>query len=1039
MIMQANGKNGNKVGAVLVVGGGIGGLQAALDFAAAGIKAYVAESAPCVGGYMAKLDKTFPTNDCAMCTMAPRLVEIARHKDIELITLSEVDELAGKAGDFSVVLRQKPRYVDESLCTGCGVCVRVCPLGKLKPSSDPAKRQPIPDEHNEGLASRGAIHIPYPQAVPNVAVIDPAHCIHLKTGKCSLCQKACQAGAIDFKQQERKLTLKVGAVVLTPGYELFDPRLKPEYGYGRFPNVVRSIEFERLLSASGPFEGRILRPSDKTEPKRIAFIQCVGSRDCERDYCSAICCMYATKEALLAKEHLGAEAQCDIFFMDLRAFSKGFEEYYLRAKSQGISYIRCRPPAVTEGKQPGSLGITYVTEDEKKASAEYDLVVLCVGLRPARATERLAATFGLSLNQYGFCQTDHFRSVDSPRAGVFVAGTFSEPKDIPETVIQASAGVARSLEILAEVKGELIAPREYPPERQVAGEEPRVGVFVCHCGTNIAAVVDVANVVADARTLGNVVHAQNLLYACARDSQEKIAQAIQEQRLNRVVVAACTPRTHEGLFRNTLRASGLNPYLFEMANIRDQCSWVHPDSPELASRKARNLLHMAVAKARLLEPLQRQRVAINKDVLVIGGGLSGLTAALSLADQGYAVHLVERQPELGGNLRRKRYLLESAADPKKYLARLIERVKAEERIKLYLLARISAVEGCVGNFTTRLSVADKAEVEIRHGAIVVATGVVESKPTEYLYGENAKVLTQSELEELLGSESGSRNVPRTVVMIQCVGCRDKARPYCSRTCCSTAIKNALKLKELNPAANVYVLYRDIRTYGFRESYYTEARRQGVVFIRYDEERKPVVEAGRSGAGLSVRCFDPITQTTIALDVDWLVLSAATVPQPDSKELAQQLKVPLDQNGFFLEAHMKLRPVDCSTDGIFLAGGAHFPKTIAEAIAQAQAASGRVATVLSGDTLELEANISQVVDENCDGCAYCLDPCPYKALTLIEYKRQGAIKKTVERNASICKGCGVCMATCPKKGIYVSGFKLEQISAMVDAALLGDAA
>jgi heterodisulfide reductase subunit A-like polyferredoxin len=1476
------------VGAALVVGGGIGGMQAALDLAGGGIKVYLAENKPAIGGVMAQLDKTFPTNDCAMCTMAPRLVEIGRHKDIEILTLTEVEKLEGEAGNFTATVRKQARFIDETKCTGCGACTVDCPVT-------------LPSEFDQTLAQRKAIFRPYPQAVPNVFTISrrgispcqaacPVHqggqgyvtlviqgrfeealqvilrdnplpaicgricthpctaactragiddpvnlpalkrfvtdicpdyklpqptvpdrperiaiigsgpaglvcayrlrqqgyrptifealptaggmlavgipsfrlprtllnaeldrlrtigieillntpvgraitfeelrssfsavfiaigahverklgipgenlpgvtggveflrhvnlekpstpgqhvlvigggnsaldaartalrcgasevtivyrrtraempadpreiedaqregvklmflsapkslrpgpdgrvavleCIKMKLGKndasgrpapepipgsefvfpcdsvivsigqspdvgalgerlglattkwgtlradpltlqtalpgvfaggdcvtgpdvvvnaklagkkaaisidrwlnhqdlhlgrelegpfhteyvvdttgvlmqrqipvpaldpavrgrtfeevhtgytaeqaiaeakrclacgiccdCHLCEAACQAHAIDYSQVEQRRELKVGAVVLAPGYELFDARLKKDLGYGRYPNVITALEFERILSASGPYSGHVLRPFDRQEPKRIAFLQCVGSRDSEHDYCSSVCCMYATKEAIMAKEHLGEGLACDIFFMDMRAFSKGFEQYYLRAQSLGVRYIRSRVPVIKEVGDSRNLIVSYLGENDGKLSGEYDLVVLSVGMQPPKEVNALAERFKISLNQFNFCGTSVFKPAQTTRDGIYVAGPFAEPKDIPETVMQASAAAAQVLADLQEARGTLIIPKVYPPEKEVAGEEPRVGVFVCHCGTNIAGVVNVPNVVEYAKTLPKVVYAENNLYTCSNDTQERIKQKISEHNLNRVVVASCTPRTHEPLFRNTMAEAGLNPYLFEMANIRDQCSWVHMHEPERATEKSKDLVRMAIAKSRLLEPLQRRHVKVEKSAVVIGGGLSGMTAALGLARQGFPVYLVEKENELGGNLRHLHYLLDGE-QPQGELARIKNEISQNNRIHVFTGATIDNIEGSIGNFKTKVSAQGQTR-ELTHGVVIVATGAQQYKPQEYLYGQDVRVITQRELEAGLASGNGflARDEPgraKTVVMIQCVGSRDADHPYCSRVCCTEAIKNALRIKTLSPETHVYVLYRDIRTYGFRESYYTKARQQGVVFVRYEENRKPEIAQGSHG--LEVTVFDQTLSIPFMISADLVVLSAGIRPHEENREIAQLLKVPLNSEGFFLEGHMKLRPVDFMTDGVFLCGLAHSPKSVEESILQAQAAAARASTILARDSIEPEANVSQVVDEKCDGCAYCVDTCPYHAITLLEYMWQGTVKKVVETNESTCKGCGCCQATCPKDGVLIRGFTLDQIRAQIEAAL-----
>jgi heterodisulfide reductase subunit A len=931
---------------------------------------------------------------------------------------------------------EPPYGKHNPLCWTCGACTFICPTGKQVASlTTAAPFLPLPNAHNMGLDSRPAAYIPYPQAVPNKAVLDAEACIHLKYGACGICQEVCTAKAIDYEQKPETVQLEVGSIVLAPGYEIFDARAKKELGYGRFPNVVSSLEFERILSASGPFSGRVLRPNDRREPKRIAFIQCVGSRDAEHDYCSSVCCMYATKQALIAREHAGEELQCDIFFMDMRAFSKGFEQYYKRAQEQGVRYVRCRVPIVEEVPGSQNLTIKYLAENDRKVAEEYDLVVLSVGMQPPREVKALAERFGIALNSFDFCSTSVFNPAASSRDGIFVAGPFAEPKDIPETVMQASAAASQVLALLKDSRGSLIIPKEYPAEREVLGEEPRIGVFVCHCGTNIAGVVNVPSVVEYAGTLPGVVYAENNLYTCSNDTQERIKQKINEHRLNRVVVASCTPRTHEPLFRNTLREVGLNPYLFEMANIRDQCSWVHMHEPARATEKSKDLVRMAVAKARLLEPLTPRKVGIRKSALVIGGGLAGMTAALAIADQGFDVYLVEREKEMGGNLRHIHYLL-NGEDPQQELAQMERKVRDNPRIRLFTNAVVEAIDGTIGDFKTRIKASGVVR-ELTHGVVIVATGAGEYHPKEYLYGQSPAVITQNELEQRLATGGGflakeGKHPAKTVVMIQCVGSRDGEHPYCSRVCCAEAIKNALRIKMFSPETHVYVLYRDIRTYGFRETYYTQARQKGVIFVRYEEESKP--EVSGNGAGLHVSVLDPTLGMRMKIAADLVVLSAGIHPHESNRQIAQFLKVPINSEGFFLEAHMKLRPVDFMTGGVFLCGLAHSPKTIEESILQAQAAAARAASVLAQDTLEMEANISEVIDEACDGCAYCVDTCPFKAITLLEYMWQGSVKKVVETNEATCKGCGCCQATCPKKGVLIRGFTLDQIGAQIRAAL-----
>jgi len=999
-----------RVGAVLVVGGGIAGIQSSLDLADSGLKVYLADESPTIGGTMTQLDKTFPTNDCAMCILAPKLVTAGRHPNIELVMGAKIKSLEGEEGHFKVTLVRRPRYVNEEKCTGCGVCAQKCPVEAI-------------DEFNESLGERGAIFVKYPQAVPLVYAIDRDKCIG-----CGTCQEVCKAGAIEYDEKDKEIILDVGSVILAPGFEEFDPRLKSEYGYSRYPNVVSSIEFERILSASGPYGGMVLRPSDGEIPRKVAFIQCVGSRDAKlgNNYCSSACCMYGIKEAVIAMEH-SPGVQCTIFFMDVRAYGKEFDDYYIRAeKEHGVKFVRSRVSHIDEVLGSRNLIVRYV-DDQGSKDEEFDLVVLSVGMRPPKNAQELAKTMGIELNKYNFCSTQTFSPLNTSRPGVYVCGAFSAPKDIPESVAQASGAAAKAASMIAPERGKLTVAKEYPPERDVSGEEPRIGVFICHCGINIGGIVNVPEVVEYAKTLPNVVYAEHNLYTCSQDTQKRIREKIKEHNLNRVIVASCTPRTHEPLFRETVQEAGLNIYLFEMANIRDQCSWVHMHEHEKATEKAKDLVRSIVAKSRLLNPLKKPMINIVPVGLVIGGGLAGMTAALELAKQGFEVHLVEKERELGGNLRSIYYLLESE-DPQERLRAIIKEVTDNEKIHVHLNAQIVNIEGYIGNFKTTLS-HNGDKKEINHGIVIVATGAVEYKPTEYLYGNDGRVLTQHELEEKLAKGDFKA---KTVAMIQCVGSRNDENPNCSRICCAQAVKNALKIKDLSPETDVYVLYKDIRTYAFKEDYYRKAASEGVLFIRYDDENKPKVT--RENGNLKVLVREPVLKMWVPIEPDLLALSAATVPNSDNERIAKMLKVPLSKDGFFLEAHMKLRPVDFATDGVFLCGLAHSPKSVEESISQACAAAARAITILSKKALEVEGAIASVNEDLCGGCRICEAVCEYGAIEMKE--KDGKLTSHVLE--ALCKGCGTCGSSCPTGAITMLHFSDDQILAQVRAALKEEA-
>jgi heterodisulfide reductase subunit A-like polyferredoxin len=859
--------------------------------------------------------------------------------------------------------------------------------------------------------------------------------------ECLSCAYECQAGAIDHDAVEQVCDYQVGAIILAPGYEAFDARLRGEYGYGRYPNVVTSLEFERILSASGPTEGHVERPSDGRAPKRIAFIQCVGSRDAAngRGYCSSVCCLYATKQAVIAKEH-AADVEPTIFYIDRRAFGKDFDKYLERADSEyRIRYVRHMVSLIKEDPLTRNLLLKHEGPDGM-VEEEFDMVVLSVGLEPSAESKELAERLGVSLNRYGFCKTEPLSPLWTSRPGIFVCGAFSSPKDVPETVMQASGAAAVAGRVLGSARGTLVEEKEYPPERDIRGEPPRIGVFVCSCGLNIGGVVRTGEVADYAMTLPNVAYAESNMYTCSQDTKDRIREQIDLHGLNRVIVASCSPRTHEPLFRETLQESGLNRYLFEMANIRDQCSWVHMHEPDAATEKAKDLVRMAAARARGLAPLPMYQQPVIPSGLVIGGGLSGMTAALALAEAGFEAYLVEREEELGGRLLNIHYTLDTD-NVQGYLTELIHRVHSHPLVRVYTHADIQEISGNVGQFTTTLASrhnGHRGPIVLEHGVVIVATGGIEHRPTSYLHGEDPRVITQLELEavlEGLETEHGHRapGASDRVVMIQCVESREPQRPYCSRVCCGEAIKNAIKIKETSPNTEVFVLYRDIRTYGFKEDHYRKARELGVVFVPFEVDRKPRVSrevVGREDR-LQVRVDDPATKGELVLNADLLVLSVAVSPAPDNAVLAQMLKVPLNDDDFFLEAHAKLRPVDFATEGVFVCGLAHAPKYMEEHIVQANAAASRASTILTQEYIEVDGTIPRVNVSRCTACGVCEMTCAYQAVSVqVIDERRGTVAAVV--NEALCKGCGACAAGCRSGAIDLQGATDAQIVAAIDA-------
>ncbi len=919
--------------------------------------------------------------------------------------------ISGEAGNFKIDVTQYPRYIDTDKCIACGICAEKCP-------------KKLSDDFNLGLDKKKAAFIKYLQAVPLKYAIDEKECIYFIRGRCRACEKFCPSDAINFEEKKKDMSLEVGMIILAAGFDPYDPAVLDTYGYTRHPNIVTALEFERILSASGPYQGHVVRPSDDKAPEKIAWLQCVGSRD-EHDgaksYCSSVCCTYAVKEAVMAKEHVpGLDAA--IFYMDIRTHGKDFERYYNRARDElGVRFIKSRIASLRPIGDSERLALGYTDESGKRFEEEFDLVVLSVGMCVSPEAEETARLVGVDLDPDGFPVGNSFNPVETSKPGVLVCGALESPKDIPSSVMDASAAAGVAGSFLNESRGTLERTETKPEQKDVSNDPPRIGVFVCHCGTNIAGVVDVENVAEFARGLPHVVHVEDNLFACSQDSVEHIAQVIEEQNLNRVVVAACTPRTHEPLFQDTLTDAGLNKHLFEMANIRNHCSWVHSDLPEEATLKSKDLVRSAAAKAAHLRPLAEEDLEINHEALVVGGGLAGLTAARNLAQQGFRTHLIEKSDALGGQAKSVRETWKGE-DVQAYLTGLIKEVEADDLINVYLESEVKDVEGSVGQFQTTVSIKGENRV-IEHGATVISTGASELKPDGYMYGEDDRVLTGLELNRRLMEDSESLKEVKAAVFVQCVGSRIPERPYCSKVCCTQSVANALKLLEINPDMDVYIVYRDMRTYGLREDLYRQARLKGVHFVRYVLNEGLTVEPG--GDDLSVLFTDYVLNRKLELKSQMVVLASAMVTTKDDAT-PQIFKVPINDDGFYVEAHAKLRPVDFATDGVFVCGLAHGPKPVDETIAQAQAAAARAVTILSSATTLVGGVVAEIDLVRCTGCAVCVEVCPYQAISLNEDNKAVV-------NESLCKGCGTCAASCRSGAVALRGFTNAAIFSQIMAS------
>lgn len=1040
---------------VLVIGGGIGGMRASLDLADAGLKVHLVEHTPCLGGRVSQLGFMFPQHDCVLCrgtpdhgygctrpSISPGYISNNQHPNIEIHTNTHVIDVEGQAGDFTVSLRTEPRYVDPARCINCGYCSQVCPLE-------------LPDTYQQGITFRKAAYKVAARAVPDAYVIDR----HPECDTCGKCVEVCPTRAIDLNQKPRLFSLNVGAIILALGFKTYDPSEIGELGFGRYPNVLSAMQYERLASRSGPTEGIVIRPSDHQTPRSIAWLQCIGSRDQKITYCSSICCMYATKEAMLAKQRLGNEVACRVFIMDERAFNKEYSTYFAKARQKhGIHYTRCRVSAVQEDPRSHNLILKYQDAEGQTVKETFEMVVLATGLGPPASAVELAGVLGIELNNYGFCKTEKFSPLQTSRPGVFVCGAFSSPKEIVETIIDASGAAAEVMRLLNDRLNTYPLTREWPflmhmngektgvslpPERNVEGQPPRTGVYLCTCmgelagwhgtdqeGHTSGSQLDLQGLVQVARSSPGVVHTEVVEAACFPEGLIRIQAGISELSLNRVVVAGCSNRTHDSLFQRCVRQSGLNPYLVELVNLRDQCGRVHLAQPEIANRKAQEMLRIAIGRVVAAKPIHKQKHHCRPNALVIGGGVSGMTSALAIADSGYDVYLVERSNMLGGNLLKLHYVAEGY-NPQLLLRDLVNRVTAHQRIHVYTRTEVIRHSGHLGFFRAELATqqpdGSRLLTQLEHGVTIVATGGREAKQHPWL--EYPQVITQHTLEEMIIYQPEKMAALKDVVMIQCV--RPEGVPnYCSRVCCTNTMKNAIRLKLYNPGCRVTVLYRNIVTYGFREDYYAEARRRGVIFFRYTDDAPPELSLEPSGKRLLVKVYDLSLKQWVHLPADLVPLSMSILPADGTQELAEMLRLPLSSEGFFKEAQIKLRPMDFTREGIFLAGMAHYPKFLEESTSHALAAAARALTILSSrDTLYLGGVVAQVDPTKCVGCLTCTRTCPFGIPKVVEFEGRrgvGNLGGAAYIDPAECQGCGTCTGECPANAIQLLNYTDEQI-------------
>ncbi|NVM53957.1 MAG: CoB--CoM heterodisulfide reductase iron-sulfur subunit A family protein, partial [Candidatus Helarchaeota archaeon] len=927
-------------------------------------------------------------------------------------------EISGTQGNFNVKVTKLPRYVDATKCTGCQKCIQTCPVE-------------MHSDYDIKLGTRSAIYLDFPQQIPLVTTINKDHCI-----ECRLCEKQCPVGAINYDMQPEKLELHVGSIILATGFDEFDPSIKQEYGYGVYENVITSLTFERFTHPTGPIDGEIIRPSDGKRPQRVVFVNCVGARDEQIGhlYCNKVCCMFSMKNARFLRMH-EPDAEIYICYIDIRAAGKRFEYYYRTTMEQyGIKFIRGRVSEIQEDPRTKNLTVKMEnTEvDEPETIDEVDLVVLNCAFVPSESSKKIMDMLGLSRGEDNFIEEAHpnIASLETKLPGIYVVGVSHGPRDGADTIIEAKA-------VASAATTDLNPPTEFLEKQIIKDisptEKPRVGVFVCHCGGIISSVVDVKNVTKEIAKQPNVEFSIDYLFMCSSPGQELIKEKIHEHNLNRIVVASCTPVMHEKTFRDCVESVGLSRYYFTgPINIREQCAMVHQSKPDEATVKARDLIYGGVARVCGLDVVPVMDIEVKPTVLIIGGGISGINAAIDLAKKNLEVVIVEQESKLGGRLNHLYELFPSGESAEELLQKKLDELNSYDNITIYFSTEIAKLDGYIGNFTVSLNNSGKLK-EIDVGTIIVAVGtqVYQPEDGEYGYRKFKNILTSLEFEEKLkAGEIGDLN---NIAFIQCVGSRaypgEVGNLHCSRVCCNVSIMLSEVIKEKNPSANIYVLFKEhFRAFGrYMEENFKRIQEKGVNFIRWDRKNPPQVELDEQSDKFLVKVFDTFSQTMLSLPIDYVVLSVGQEGPTGLGKLSEILGITRSEDGFIEELHLKFRPVETRVPGIYTC--ASFPKDIADSIAAARGCASMVAIQQKG--IELELITAEVDEELCIGCGLCESLCPYGAISMVEVNPLKIISQTTDVQ---CQGCGICVASCPIGARDLRWWRNEQILAQIDKIL-----